>query len=337
MRAGVARRRLGRRGPLAPVVGVGAWQLGGRLWGPAGLGEALEVVSAALELGVALFDTAELYGMGRSEELLGEALRRLGGLGEAIIVTKVAGFRVSWSSVRRALEASRRRLGRTPDVALYHWPPPLPHSACEAARLLERAAEEGLAAYVGLSNFNAAELAEAVYCMRRLEPVVDQVHYSLAHRVPEAVLEPAAARYGVTLMAWGPLAKGALAGRRAADNAARRLDPVFREAARDETLQETLASIASKHGASRAEVALAWLIRRGAVPIPGARRRRHVEAAAGAAALAERLSSGDLEALDRASRRYLLRWGTCYRELHWNRYLPAPVQALLYRGLLRGV
>ena len=331
------RRRLGRRGPSVPRVGLGLWQLGGRLWGPAGLEEALEVASAALELGVALFDTAELYGMGRSERLLGEALRRLGGLEEAFIVTKVAGFRTSWGSVRKSLEASRRRLGRTPDLVLYHWPPPVPHTACRAARLLERAAEEGLTAYIGVSNFNAPELAEAAYCTKKYELVVDQVHYSLAHRVPENVLAPTAASYGAALMAWGPLAKGALAGKRKADNPARALDPVFREAARDERLQQTLASIASKYEASAAEVALAWLIARGALPIPGARRRRHVESAARAAKLADTITASDLEALDRASERYRVRWGICYRELHWNRLIPGPLQALLYQYLLRGV
>jgi len=318
-----------------PGVALGLWQLGGRLWGrvPPGAGD--EVVEAAAETGLLFFDTAELYGAGRSEELLGEALRRHGLLEEAFIVTKVAGYRVTRRGVLRAVEASSRRLGRRPDLVLYHWPPPLPFTPCRAARLLEEAAERGLTAYIGVSNFNARELQEAVECTRKHEVLVDQVHYSLVHRVPEHRLLPAARRLGVTVMAWGPLAKGALAGKTRVDNPARLLDPVFREAAGDRGLQEALRRAAEATGKTMAVVALAWLRAKGAVPVVGARRRRHVLQAAEAAET--RLPEEVVRMLDEASERYLYRWGTCYRELHWNRYIPAPLQALLYRIILRGV
>jgi aryl-alcohol dehydrogenase-like predicted oxidoreductase len=316
-----------------PPVALGMWQAGGRLWGEASYSAVREVVEAAVERGLLFFDTAELYGAGRSEELLGRALRETGVLGEAFVVTKVAGFRVTRRGVVGALEASARRLGRRPDLVLYHWPPPYPWSPCRVARLLEEAVERGLAGWMGVSNFNARELEEAAGCTRRHEVLVDQVHYSLAHRVPENRLIPAAERLGVTVMAWGPLAKGALAGRRAADNWARRLDPVFRAAARDQRLQEALAGAAERLGVPMAAVALAWLRRRGAVPVVGARRRRHVEAAAVAAELE---LPGEVEAeLDRVSRRY--RRDGCYRELHWNRFIPPPVQWLIYMAILRGV
>jgi aryl-alcohol dehydrogenase-like predicted oxidoreductase len=227
---------------------------------------------------------AELYGAGRSERLLGEALHRHGVAEEAFIVTKVAGYRVTRRGVVGAVEASSRRLGRRPDLVLYHCPPPYPWTPCKVARLLEEAWSLGLTGYIGVSNFNASQLREAVSCTRRAEIIVDQVHYSLAHRVPEHRLLPTASELGVTIMAWGPLAKGALAGKRKADNMARRLDPVFRAAARDEKLQTALAEAAAKLNTSKAIIALAWLISRGAVPVVGARRRRHVEQAARAAA-----------------------------------------------------
>jgi len=333
--ASLPRVRLGRRGPLVPRVALGLWQAGSRLWGRTGYREVSEVVAAAAERGLLFFDTAELYGMGRSEELLGRALREHGVAGEAFVVTKVAGFRVTRRGVRGAVEASARRLGRRPDLVLYHWPPPYPFTVCRAVRLLEEAVDGGLAGYMGVSNFNASELLEAVGCAARHEVVVDQVHYSLAHRVPENRLLPAAAELGVGVMAWGPLAKGALAGRRVADNWARRLDPVFREAARDRVLQEALSRVSEALGVARAVVALAWVASKGVVPVVGARRRRHVEAAAEAAGL--ELPGWASAALDEASRRYLERWGRCYRELHWNRFIPAPVQWLLYRVVLRGV
>lgn len=327
--------RLGRRGPRVPGVALGLWQAGGRLWGRTGYSSVKEVVGAAAEHGLLFFDTAELYGWGRSEELLGRALRELGVEEEAFIVTKVAGFRVTGRGVVGAVEASARRLGRRPDLVLYHWPPPWPVSPCRAVRLLEEAVERGLAGYMGVSNFNARELREAVWCAKRHEVLVDQVHYSLAHRVPEHRLAPTARELGVTLMAWGPLAKGALAGRTRADNLARLLDPVFREAARDKGLQEALRRAAEATGKTMAVVALAWLRAKGALPVAGARRRRHVLQAAEAAET--RLPREVVEELDRASERYLWRWGTCYRELHWNRYIPPPLQLLLYRIILRGV
>jgi len=316
-----------------PVIGIGFWQAGGRLWGRYGIREATEVVGAALEHGLILFDTAEIYGNGRSERLLGEALRRLGGLEEAVVVTKVAGFRVTWNGFRKAVEGSARRLGRRPDIVLYHWPPPWPFTACRIARLLEKLVEHGLTSHIGVSNFNTADLEEATHCTRRHEILIDQVHYSLAHRVPEKKLIPLAHRLGVRIMAWGPLAKGALAGKTKPNNAARLLDPVFLRAARDKRLQESLEAIARRHGVSKAIAALAWLIAKNAIPVVGARKRRHVEDAARAASLS--LTEDEIRALDNASSRYL--GGKDYDELRFNRAIPPPLQWLIYKGLLRGI
>ncbi|ABM80603.1 universally conserved protein [Hyperthermus butylicus DSM 5456] len=326
---------LGRSGLRVSRVGLGLWQAGSRLWGGVSLGDVVAAAERGLELGLNLFDTAELYGAGRSEALLGEALRRAGARDGVVVVTKVAGYRVTWAGVRKALEGSRRRLGRSPDIVLYHWPPPVPFTVCRVVRLLERAVDEGLAAYMGVSNFNARELEEAVQCTRRHEIVVDQVHYSIAHRVPENRLIPTARRLGVTVMAWGPLAKGALAGKTRADNMARRLDPVFREAARDDKLLETLRRAAEKLGVSMAVVALAWLHGRGVVPVAGVRRPRHAEEAAKAART--ELPPEIAGEIDEASKKYVARWGTCYNELHWNRYIPPPLQHLIYRLILRGI
>ncbi len=322
----VPRVKLGRRGPLVPVVFLGAWQAGGRMWGRLDREEYFRAVNRAVELGLLGFDTAEIYGAGASEKLLGEALRRSGALEEAFIVTKVAGFRVTVSGVLKAVEGSSRRLGRRPDLVLYHWPPPLPFTACRAARLLEEARRRRLTGYIGVSNFDHAELEEAASCA---EVVADQVHYSLAHRVPENHLLPTTHRLGVAVMAWGPLAKGALAGKTRPDNLARATDPVFMRAARDGVLQEALASVAERHGVSKAVVALAWLISKGALPVVGFRKRSHVEAAAQAASL--HLGADDMKLLDEASARYRGRPCTRYRELHWNRFIPPPVQWLMYR------
>jgi len=116
--------RLGRRGSRVSVVAIGTWQAGSRLWGRLNTSMFEEAVARAVELGVNLFDTAELYGLGLAEERLGNALRRVGALGDVVIVDKIAGYRVTWSGFRKAARGMARRLGRRPDVILYHWPPP---------------------------------------------------------------------------------------------------------------------------------------------------------------------------------------------------------------------
>ncbi|HID40974.1 MAG TPA: aldo/keto reductase [Pyrodictium sp.] len=104
-------RVLGKTGLRVSSAGVGLWQAGSQLWGTRGeqLREVREAILHALELGVNLFDTAELYGGGASERLLGEALHEAGG--DAVVTTKVAGFHTTVDSILKAAEASRRRLG----------------------------------------------------------------------------------------------------------------------------------------------------------------------------------------------------------------------------------
>jgi len=195
-------------------VGLGFWQLGSKLWAnrEPEMGRLLSGLEKALETGVNLLDTAEVYGAGASEKMLGEALRRLGAREEFVVVSKVAGFRSGEDDIVRGAEGVRRRLGFPPDVLLHHWPPPAYSSVCSVVRGLERAVSIGLASSYGLSNY-WEELVERVFeCSRRIEPLVDQIQYSLAYRAPENRLMPMLAERGMGVMAWSPLAKGALAG-----------------------------------------------------------------------------------------------------------------------------
>ena len=325
---------LGRGGPRVSVVGLGFWQAGGRMWGSPGgpgPGEWVEgVVGAAVEEGINFFDTAEIYGWGRSEELLGRALRAVGAGDGVVVASKVGGFRVSRGLVLSAVEAINRRLGRTVDLIQLHWPPPAWIPLCRVVRALEEAVARGLAHYYGLSNFPAPLLEKALGCASRIEPVSNQVQYSLAYRSPENRLKPLMEERGLALIAWSPLAKGALAGARRPEAPAQRGDPVFRAAAGDAALQAALDRAAARLGATRAQVALAWLVRRGAVPIPGTRRPGRVREYAAAAAL--RLP-GDVEReLDGASRRYRVEWGECYTALRFLRYTPCWLQYAIIRA-----
>jgi len=321
-----------RLGPYSVYpVGLGLWQAASPGWGTRGRpAPVADIVGAALEEGIDFFDTAEVYGWGESERLLGEALRGHGALEHAVVATKVAGFRATRGSILKAARASAARLGRAPDLLQHHWPPPLPYRVCSVARAMEEAVLEGHAGAWGLSNYSGRELEEAASCARRLEPVSDQVQYSLAYRTPELDVVPAAEKLGARVIAWSPLAKGALAGASRPRARAQRGDPVFRAAASDERLQSALDEAAARLGASRAQVALAWLVTRGAIPIPGTRRPERVREYAAAARLAP-LPGDIMGMLDEASRRYRLRWGRSYRALHWLRLVPGPLQYIVIR------
>lgn len=309
----MAEANLGKRGPRSSRVGLGFWQAGSRLWGSRGMSQAEveAIISAASSEGLNLFDTAEIYGGGRSEELLGAALRRLGLASDSIVISKVAGYRVSESDIVRAAREIKARLGFTPTILLHHWPPPRWTDPCISLRGLERAVMEGLAEHYGLSNYGENHLDRILECAKRLEPVLDQVQYSLAYRTPELGVKPRLDRHGMALVAWSPLAKGALAGLREPRARAQRMDPVFREAARDKALQAALARVAGRRGVGKAQVALAWLVAKGAFPIPGTMKPSRAREYAQAAKL--ELSEEEIRMLDEASARYLKKWGNRYQ------------------------
>jgi len=330
--------RLGRGGPEASSLGLGFWQAGSRAWGASRVSpsDVKAVVDAAISEGVNLFDTAEIYGGGRSEELLGRALKGEHARGSVVVVSKAAGFRVTSDSIVKAARGIARRLGFTPTVLLHHWPPPAWSDPCEPVRGLERAVAEGLAEYYGLSNYGERHLERALQCSRRLDPIVDQVQYSLAYRTPELGLKRELEERGMALMAWSPLAKGALAGLREPRTRAQRLDPVFKAAARDEELQKALSRVAGRHGATKAQAALAWLIAKKAFPIPGTLKPSRAREYAAAQRI--KLTQQDIAELDEASRKYLTRWGARYETdfMKLTRVTPAILQKAFIR-LLGGI
>ncbi len=312
-------------------VGLGLWQASSPSWGTKRAPVDVEaLLRVAWEAGVNLVDTAEVYGWGESERLLGEALRRLQiPRDEVVVASKVAGFRSTRWSILRAAEGVRRRLSTTPDIIQHHWPPPIHSRICTVARALEEAVNKGLAHEWALSNYNGRQLEEAINCSKKTEPVSIQVQYNLAYRSPENDVKPVAEKHGLAIIAWSPLAKGALAGATKPRTRAQRSDPVFKEASRDKELKEALEAIARKHGATRSQIALAWLIARGAIPIPGTRKPERAREYARAARI--RLTREDIEALDHASRKYVTRWGGTYKALQWLRLIPSPLQYVVIR------
>jgi aryl-alcohol dehydrogenase-like predicted oxidoreductase len=216
--ADMTHRRLGHSGLMVSTVGLGCNNFGARIDAAA----TTRVVHAALDHGITLFDTADIYGGGRSEEMLGAALR--GRRDEAIIATKFAiptgpgpndrgGSR---SYILRAAEDSLRRLG-VDHIDLYQMHRPDPGTPIEETlAALDTLVRDGKVRYLGSSNFVGWQIAEAatVADSRHFTPfVAAQNHYSLLERSVEAEVIPACARFGVGMLPFFPLAGGLLTGR----------------------------------------------------------------------------------------------------------------------------
>ncbi len=291
-----------------PALGLGTWQWGDRwVWGfGRGYGEAdlREAFGAAVRSGLRLVDTAEVYGGGYAERLLGRLLRET--QAPVLVATKFMPFpwRLTRASLLRALRRSLQRLG-VPRVFLYqvHWPfPPRPVELWADA--LADAVEEGLAEHVGVSNFTADQVRRSADRLsRRGVPLASvQVAYSLVHRSPErnGLLE-ACRELQAVLLAYSPLGMGLLTGKYGPGRlpSGPRRPRFAQQLRRWAPLLRALQEVARARGRTPAQVALNWLVLRGAVPLVGAKNARQVEENAGA--LGWSLAPEDVDRLERAS------------------------------------
>jgi aryl-alcohol dehydrogenase-like predicted oxidoreductase len=290
-------------------IGLGTWQFGSREWG---YGDryadqvARAIVRRALELGVTLFDTAEIYGFGRSERILGQAL---GGDRERVfLATKILPVLPVAPVVEQRAVASADRLGvRSLDLYQVHQPNPVIRdgTTMRGMRALQRV---GLIGEAGVSNYSLRRwrAAEDALGSRVLS---NQIPYSLVARSPERDLLPYAAQRGRVVLAYSPLAQGLLSGRydpgtRPA-NRVRAANPLFLPAnlARAAELIAALREVADAHSATPAQIALAWVIRHPAVAaIPGASSVEQLESNAAAADID--LTDGQYQALAAAAARF---------------------------------
>lgn len=273
-------------------IGLGTWQFGSREWG---YGKAYddtaahEIVARAADLGITLFDTAEVYGFGRSERILGAALAARGVRDEMFIATKLFPILPIPPVVRHRARASAERLGvASIDLYQVHQPNPIVRDGTTMAGMRDLQ-DAGTVIEVGVSNYALDRWRDAERALGR--PVLsNQVQFSLAHPGPLEELVPYATEQGRVVIAWSPLAQGLLSGRYDVNNqpsgAVRRANPLFLEEnlRRAAGLLDTLRDIAGTHGVTPAQVALAWLIHHPSVlVIPGASSVAQVESNAAAA------------------------------------------------------
>jgi aryl-alcohol dehydrogenase-like predicted oxidoreductase len=309
----VDRVSLGETKVLVSPLGIGTWQWGDRTYWNYGRGEFSDEdlhagFQAALSSGINFFDTAEIYGGGRSETLLGSFVHSPTPPGtqrsDIVVATKFMPYpwRLSPKTLVSALRGSLRRLGlERVDLYQIHQPiPPLPPETWAAA--LAGAVSEGLVRAVGVSNYSEDWMRRAydVLAKHGIHLASNQVEYSLLVRDPEwsGVLK-ACRELKVTLIAYSPLGKGLLTGKYTPENppqGARRF-AVGRYLKPVQPIVGLLREIGQNYGGKTpGQVALNWLIARGAVPIPGIKNLRQAQENLGA--LGWRLSRDEVAALD---------------------------------------
>lgn len=313
---------LGPNGPTVPALGVGTWAWGdslfwdyGKAYSDSDLYAAFE---ACLDAGLTLFDTAEIYGFGKSERLLGQFMRQRSqqAAQNAIVATKYfpLPWRFSQQSVVDALAASLDRL-QVPSVALYQVHQPLSFLLSQKDLMQALAAEvkRGRIGAVGVSNYPASQMREAHGYLAEygIPLAVNQVPYSLLNRKIETtgVIETAR-ELGVTILAYSPLAQGLLTGKYTPETdlkptGARRLSPSFSQAnlTKLKPIIQALKEIGERHERTSAQVALNWLVAQGNVlPIPGAKNAR--QAAQNAGALGWQLTVDERDQLGQLTQDY---------------------------------
>jgi len=286
-------RSLGTTSHQVSKLGVGTWSWGDKsIWGYGkGYSDAdlREAFKSSIASGISFFDTAELYGYGKSEELLGQFISE--SRATVFVATKYFPYpwRLDTKAVLSALRRSLKRLG-LPSVDLYqiHWPFHLLSIPSMMAALTE-AVGEGLARAVGVSNYSADQMRRAVDALakNKIPLASNQVEYSLLHRSPEedGVLD-ACKDAGVTLIAYSPMAMGMLTGKYSVRNLPagfRRLRYRSLNFSEFGGLMDLLARIGEAHGGkTHPQVALNWLIYKEAFPIPGAKNAQQASQNAGA-------------------------------------------------------
>ena len=314
-------RKLGNSDLAITPVGYGAWAIGGSGWeygwGPQKDDDSIAAIRRALELGVNWIDTAAVYGLGHSEEIVARALAGRPGPRPSVF-TKCG---LCWDgqgklsrtftapSVRRECEDSLRRL-KVDVLDLYqvHWPPQNDAEFEMGWAAMAELKREGKVRWIGVSNFSVEQMkrAQAIAPITSLQPP-----YSLVRRGIEAELLPFCRKEGIAVIVYAPMASGLLSGAMTRERAAnlppddwRRGSPEFNEPnlTRNLALVERLSTVGTRHGRTAGEVAIAWTLRNPAVTgaIVGARSAAQAEGVMRAAEL--RLSEEEISVIEGALR-----------------------------------
>ena len=297
--------KLGRSGLKVSRICLGTLTFGSQKWRPYMLteSESRPIIERALELGINFFDTADMYSLGLSEEILGRALSDMVERSKVVVASKVY-FKMSEDPndvglsrkhIMDAVDASLKRLG-TDYLDLYQihrWDYDTPVE--ETLRALDDLVRAGKIRYLGASSMFAWQFAKMLFTAERCgwdKFISMQNHYNLVYREEEREMLPLCRDQGVGILPWSPLARGFLAGNRSRDGGGDTIrakhdsladEMYYRES--DFDVVDRVIAVAGRHGKSPAQIALAWLLHQPGVtaPIVGVRRIRHLEEAVAAA------------------------------------------------------
>ncbi len=310
-------RPLGNSDLHITPIGFGAWAIGGGEWqfgwGDQDDRESIAAIHRALELGINWIDTAAVYGLGHSEEVVARALAEWPGR-KPYVFTKCGmvwgedrkvDYSLRAASVRRECENSLRRLGvEAIDLYQVHWPTDDPAETEEGWRELANLQREGKVRWIGASNFNLDELQ----AVQHIAPVTSlQPPYSLIRREAEIELLPYCQSQNIGVIAYSPMASGLLSGAMTRERIAslpindwRTRSPEFQEPklSRNLAIAQRLRNVGQRHGVSAGEAAIAWVLRHPAITgaIVGARNAKQVEGIVGAAGL--KLAAIEIEEIE---------------------------------------
>jgi diketogulonate reductase-like aldo/keto reductase len=264
------KHELGKSGEKIPVVGMGTWEIGDSK--EEARAREIQAIRNGVELGMSLIDTAEMYGYGDSERLIGEAIKDI--RDDVFVATKASPEHFGYEALLRACEESLRRLDiKHIDLYQLHWPSY--HAPIEETmRAMQELVSRGKIRYIGVSNFSVAQTKKARDSLPRSEIVSNQVRYSLTHRSVEAEVLPFCEKEKLTIIAYKPLDSGRL------------------------PLSRIPKAVLDKYGMTPAQLMLNWVTYNDAVlAIPKASNLKHVQE--NAEAVRSKISADDYNKLSK--------------------------------------
>lgn len=238
-----------------PALGLGTWRMGGELWKDSSNDQKyINAIRYAISKGITHIDTAEIYGRGHTEEIVGEAIKKFDRK-KLFITTKVWPTHLAYDKILKACQGSLDRLQTNYiDLYLIHWPNPLA-SMKNVMAAFDKLVSDGKIRYIGVSNFSVKQLQNAQKHSKN-KIVTNQVHYSILHREPEKELLPYCQKERIIITAYSPLEIGELA----------------------QGQYEALSSVAQKYRKTPVQVALRWLIEKpNVIAIPKASSKPHID------------------------------------------------------------
>lgn len=302
--------KISNTGIKASRIGLGTWAIGGWMWGGSDEQESIKTIHRAFDMGINVIDTAPVYGFGRSEEIVGKAIKEYGEREKIIVATKVG---IDWKDgrpfrdgrkdrIKEEIKSSLKRL-QTDYIDIYqvHWPDP--HvSIEETAKAMNSLYEEGIIKAIGVSNYSTTQMDS----FREVSPLhVVQPPYNLFEREIESTILDYKNKHNISTLAYGALCRGLLSDtmtkeRKFTGDDLRKFDPKFKEPRFDHYLKavEELKTYAKENYDKKViHLAVRWLLDKGAeIPLWGARRPEQLQDIEGI--MSWKLSQKDMENID---------------------------------------